>query len=66
MNKIVTEDDLPTYGIKLSNSQRRRLEKAGRFPVRVRISAKTFGYVESELLELIEARIAERHGAEAV
>ena len=66
MKKIVAEDDLPVYGIKLSNSQRRRLEKAGRFPVRVRISAKTFGYVEAELGAFLEARIAERDGPEAV
>ena len=45
-----------------------RMEKAGRFPKRVRLSQfprGRCGYVESEILEWLQARIAERDKAPA-
>lgn len=36
-----------------------RLEKAGEFPKRVRISARAAGWVESEITDFVRARIAE-------
>lgn len=37
-----------------------RLEKAGRFPKRIRLGANACGWVEHEVNAWIEARIAER------
>ena len=45
-----------------------RMEKAGRFPKRVRLSQfprGRCGYVEAEILEWLQARIAERDKAPA-
>jgi prophage regulatory protein len=44
----------------LSRSQRWRLEREGRFPTRVPLSERTFGWVESEVADWIAARLAER------
>jgi prophage regulatory protein len=47
----------------LSRSQRWRLEREGRFPARVPLSERTFGWVESEIDEWIAARVASRRRA---
>jgi predicted DNA-binding transcriptional regulator AlpA len=44
----------------LSRSQRWRLEREGRFPARVPLSVRTFGWVEAEIEDWIAARVAER------
>jgi prophage regulatory protein len=44
----------------LSRSQRWRLEREGRFPTRVPLSERAFGWVESEIEDWIAARLAER------
>ena len=43
-----------------SKSTIRRLELAGEFPRRVRISANAIGWIEAEIDRWIEARAAER------
>lgn len=43
-----------------------RLEAEGRFPVRVRLGPQRVAWVESEILEWISARIAERDATAAV
>jgi predicted DNA-binding transcriptional regulator AlpA len=58
---LIAPGDLPARkGIKLGDKQRERLEKKKKFPKRVRTSARTYGYVESEIDEYVEQCIAER------
>jgi prophage regulatory protein len=64
MIKILHFDDLPAYGVRLSKSQVARLEKADRFPKRVRLSGHRYGYVASEIEAYIRDRIAERDSAQ--
>lgn len=63
MTKILQYEDLRGRGIPYSKSQLWRLERAGRFPKRVRLGPKYYGYVESELDAHIRACIAERDEA---
>jgi prophage regulatory protein len=44
----------------LSRAQRRRLERAGRFPARVPLSDRAFGWIESEIRAWVAARISAR------
>ena len=37
-----------------------RLEKAGKFPLRVRLGPNRVAYVEDEVLEWMQARVSER------
>ena len=37
-----------------------RLEKAGKFPKRVRLGVNRIGYVESEIIEWLEEKVWER------
>jgi len=60
MTKLITPDRLPEYGIELGDRQRRRLEDEGAFPRRVRMSARAHAYVEPEIIQHIERKIAER------
>lgn len=62
MTKILHYDDLRCIGVSLSKSQLARLEKADRFPRRVRLSGHRYGYVATEIDAWIKARIAERDG----
>ena len=52
--------DLAQKGIKYSKTQLWRLEKAGAFPKRVRLSAARHGWVESEINAWIIGRIEAR------
>jgi len=52
---ILRHDDLKAKGIQWSRTHIIRLEKAGRFPKRIRIGENSFGYLESE----IDAHIAQ-------
>ena len=47
----------------LSVSTLKRLEKAGRFPRKVKITDFRIGYVEAEIDDWISERIAERDAA---
>jgi prophage regulatory protein len=44
----------------LSRTQRWRLEREGRFPARVQLSDRAFGWIESEVEAWIAQRIHER------
>jgi prophage regulatory protein len=44
----------------LSRAQRQRLERAGHFPSRVRLSARAFGWIEDEIRAWVAARISAR------
>ena len=58
---IVLATKLPEkYGILTSNRQRRRLEEAGLFPKRVPLTARSYGYVEEEIIEYVKRKIAAR------
>lgn len=46
--------------VSLGRSRLFELQKLGRFPLRVRLSERASAYVESEILEWIAQRIAER------
>jgi prophage regulatory protein len=60
MNQIISDSYLresDVLGItKLSKSTRWRLEKAGLFPKRRRLSAKAVGWLESEVKQWIQSR----------
>ena len=59
--RIVTYPELdPKFGLKYSYVNICRLEKAGRFPKKVRISPNRVGWFEDELLQMLEERAAER------
>jgi prophage regulatory protein len=61
--QILSPDDLRAKGITLSNDQRKNLERAGSFPKRVPITARTHGYVAEEIDNYMESRIAARDSA---
>ncbi len=44
----------------LRQKQRRKMEKVGEFPLRVPLSSRLSGYLESEINEWLEQRIADR------
>jgi prophage regulatory protein len=58
--ELIAPDCLPKMGINLSDSQRRRLEYAGKFPQRVQVSARSHAYVEAEIKDYVAERIAAR------
>ena len=60
MRRLIPSERLPDYGITLKNEARKNLEDEGKFPRRVRVTERTHAYVESELLEYGESKIAER------
>jgi prophage regulatory protein len=61
LRRIATYPELkPRYGIPFSYVHICRLEKAGRFPKKVRISANRVGWFEDELQQMLEERAAER------
>ena len=49
MKKILSYADLKARGIPLSRSQIRRLEKLGKFPRRIHLSARCIGWGEDEI-----------------
>jgi prophage regulatory protein len=58
--KLIAQSDLPAKGITLGNDLRANLEAENRFPKRVRITPRTYGYVEAEIDAWLEAKIEER------
>jgi prophage regulatory protein len=56
---ILSYADVRARGIPLSQNRLWRLERAGRFPKRVNISANRVGWVASEIDEYLRQRIAE-------
>jgi prophage regulatory protein len=65
MTKLLLRDDLIARGISYSNMHLCRLEKAGRFPKRVRPTDRTVAWVEEEIEAWLKSRIAERDMAPA-
>lgn len=60
-NKILlSRDDLKQLGIWQSNSTLIRLEQAGRFPKRIRLSGACVCWDRKEIMDFIQARKAER------
>jgi len=57
---LIPYDALAAKGITLSKCQLWRLEREGRFPKRVQVSAARHAWVESEINEWIAARIRAR------
>jgi len=58
--QLIPYDALKLKGITLSKVQIWRLERDGTFPQRVQVSAARVAWVESEIDQWIEARIASR------
>jgi prophage regulatory protein len=58
--KLISYEGLAAKGIHLSKCQLWRLEKAGKFPKRVPISAARHAWVEPEIDQHVAARIASR------
>jgi prophage regulatory protein len=64
--RILCYDELkPLKGIDYSRAHLWRLEKAGKFPVRVRLGDSKHGWVDSEIDDWIASRMAERKGRAA-
>jgi prophage regulatory protein len=51
------------FGIRHGRAQLARLEKAGRFPRRVRLSANRVAWIESEIIQWCAARNGARAAA---
>lgn len=51
---LLTRDDLPRLGIKISNSTMLRLEAAGEFPKRVRIGKHSVAWLAQEIFSHVE------------
>jgi prophage regulatory protein len=59
-DKIIPYESLKSKGIPLSKCQIWRLEKAGKFPKRVSVSAARHGWVEREIDAYVANKIAAR------
>lgn len=65
IQKIFIEPaELPSFGIRYSNSHRLKLEAEGLFPKRRYLSLQKPVYVISELHDWIEERVAARGGSD--
>lgn len=60
---LLTRDDLPRLGIRISNSTMLRLEAAGKFPKRLRIGDHSVAWLASEIQAHIEALALARGAA---
>lgn len=61
LNKILlVRGDLPRLGINLSNTTMLRLEAAGRFPKRVRLSDHSVAWLAEEIFAYVEALASAR------
>ena len=61
--RVLNDDGLRDRGIRYSRPQLWRLEKAGRFPRRIRLGDNRIAWVESEIDQYLLDRIAERDAA---
>jgi prophage regulatory protein len=65
--RIISPSELsPMKGIKFCNPYRLELEARGKFPRRIRLGTRRYGYAEHELDAWLEKRAAQREGAGAV
>ncbi len=60
--RILDHAGLKDRGVSFHPNHIRRLEKQGKFPKRVRLGPNRVGWVESEILQWLADRIAERDG----
>ena len=59
--KIISPQELPEKkGITFCNVHRHQLEREGKFPKRVKLGARRYGYVEFELDQWLKDRAALR------
>ncbi len=65
ISKITAAEDLPKFGVVLSDRQLKRLEDAGQFPKRVRLTSRSHGYVTAEIVAYQDQKIAARDGVAA-
>lgn len=65
MKKFLRYEDLNKYGITWSRVHLDRLQRAGKFPKKIKIGANTAAYLESEIEAWIEARCAIREDGRA-
>ena len=62
--RLIPPDELkPAKGIDFSNMWRLELEAQGKFPKRVKLGERKYGYVEAELDQWLEERAALRKTA---
>lgn len=59
-SRMLSDEEVEQLTGGLKNKQRLKMEKAGEFPSRVPLSPRITAYLESEILEWIERRVAER------
>lgn len=60
LQRVLARNDLRELNLCMSNTHMLRLEKAGKFPKRIYMGEKTPVWLENEILEWLEARLAER------
>jgi prophage regulatory protein len=65
MSRLIPHEALAEKGIPLSKDQLIRLERAGTFPKRVKISQRRFGWVELEIDRWLAQRVAARDAVAA-
>ena len=63
--RILSLNDLRERGILYSRVHIGRLVKAGRFPAPIKVGQNRIGWIESEIDEWLNAKIAERDAKEA-
>jgi len=63
--RILSLNDLRELGIYYSRVHIYRLVKAGKFPAPIKVGQNRIGWVESEIDEWLNAKIAERDAKEA-
>jgi predicted DNA-binding transcriptional regulator AlpA len=62
---IIPPAKLLEFGITFSPSTLHRREKAGTFPIRVRLGPRHHGYLESQIRAWLAVRIAEHEALQA-
>jgi prophage regulatory protein len=62
--RIISPAELgPLKGVRFCNPYRLELEAAGKFPKRVKLGARRYGYIEAEIDRWLEERAASRQEA---
>jgi prophage regulatory protein len=62
-DRLVIRQELPSFGVHFSKAHLLRLEKEGRFPRRIQVSAQRVAWLESELRNWIRERAEGRKAA---
>ena len=63
--RILSLNDLREVGIYYSRVHIHRLVRAGKFPTPIKVGQNRIGWIESEIDEWLNAKIAERDAKEA-